>query len=102
MQVTYLSNDGTYKHDTAARIEAIMYAGRDISILNYSGGGDAEDPGVPPVFTTTKEALSMYTGLFICSAGNNGRNTDTTKHYPSDYADESNREYNEFSKRVTL
>lgn len=64
---------------TSAVIEALNYANlNDILITNnsYGGGGYSE------IF---KEAISNYRGLFVASAGNNGRNADNIPHYPSSY-----------------
>ena len=98
--VEYNSKNQNYYFDTIARIEAIMNASFDIPILNYSGGSLTEDPDLPPGFTTTQEALKLYDGLFITSAGNNALNVDNTPHYPSDYADETNLTYEMFYNRV--
>ena len=60
----------------------------NIDIINYSGGGSNNDE-------YRKIAINNYTGLFVCSAGNDNYNNDTTLHYPSDYSRNQ-----EFSDRV--
>lgn len=65
--------------DSSAIVSAITYAtNNQIPILNMSGG------------TTTniyemKIAIQNYPGLFVCSAGNSGKNNDINPHYPSNY-----------------
>ncbi len=60
--------------------EAINYAERNgIQILNFSGGTYNESDGI-------KQALESYSGLFICSAGNDTLDTDEFTHYPSSYS----------------
>ena len=61
--------------------EAIKYAGRNgIPILNMSlgwyEGNSRYDYALDSVINT-------YSGLVVCSAGNNGVNTDDNLHYPS-------------------
>ena len=50
----------------------------NIPILNYSGGGEGTNAAL-------QEAINNYTGLFICAAGNNGRNIDSNAYYPACY-----------------
>lgn len=67
--------------------KAINYAiNNNISILNYSGGGNSRNNNL-------YNALNNYKGIFITSAGNGslvdgayiGYDTDNTPHYPSGY-----------------
>lgn len=66
----------------AAVIDAIEYADSvGIQILNYSGGGynyttDAAHRQV---------AIQQYSGLFVCSAGNDNKDNDVFSYYPSDH-----------------
>lgn len=54
----------------SSQITAIEYAiNNDIPILNYSRGGSIND-------TVFKDAIQTYKGLFICSAGNDGKDLD--------------------------
>ena len=81
-----LSNDGT--------IQAINWAkNNDIPILNYSAGAYESRE-------TIKAALDSYSGLFVCSAGNDSLNVDVTAHYPSEYSDETNASYSNVSDRI--
>lgn len=66
---------------TAWLRDGINYAqNNNISILNHSGGGYTDDQSV-------LAAVNNYTGLFVCSAGNDSYNTDINgiPHYPSSY-----------------
>ncbi len=66
----------------SATIEAIKYADEiGIDILNLSGGWYGYTADV----ITTRTQIENFDGLFVCSAGNKGYNTDNIKHYPSDY-----------------
>ena len=70
---------GNGKSNAEWIIKAFRYAiEKDIPILNYSAGGYGRDPDLIDV-------LDNYTGLLVCSAGNDAMNTDTTSHYPSGY-----------------
>lgn len=62
-------------------IEAINYAEEQgIQILNLSGGGyDTEN-------TSLYETIQNYSGLFVCAAGNNNKDTDVEEFYPSSYS----------------
>lgn len=51
----------------------------NIDVLNYSGGGTTDH-------ATRRVAIGNFQGLFVCAAGNNDRNNDTTRYYPSDYS----------------
>lgn len=101
-QKYYIINGNEIKQEwrakTSAVTEAITYAiWNNIPILNYSFGGyDSQSEE----FLERETEIKNYTGLFVCSAGNESNNNDTTKHYPSNYADETNADYNEFSDRV--
>ena len=59
--------------------DAIEYAEeKGIKILNYSGGGVEYSADVAA-------AISNYSGIIICAAGNSGVNNDTTPFYPASY-----------------
>lgn len=63
--------------NTASACEAIQYAeDHGITILNYSAGSYTSNAQLAA-------AIQNYSGLFICSAGNDGMNTDTTPFYPA-------------------
>ncbi len=67
---------GYYDPDDVA--QAIIYAESiGIDILNFSAGGNN--------YKEIYDAIQQFTGLFVCSAGNDSLNTDTTPHYPSCY-----------------
>ena len=67
------------KFDSGAVVDAIEYAEENgIPILNYSGGGNS-------VNNTMKVAISEYSGLFVCAAGNEYADNDSVGHYPSNY-----------------
>ncbi|MBE7078715.1 MAG: hypothetical protein E7380_02505 [Clostridiales bacterium] len=81
----------------AAIVKAIVWAtNNNIPILNHSIGISSN--GI--LFSLHKAAIKNYTGLFVCSAGNEGEDVDVNPHYPSDYCNESNASYNDFSDRV--
>ncbi len=64
---------------TSAIVDAIQYAEKmGAQICNISFGGYEEDP----VLKRTIEESSM---LFVCAAGNEARNIDTTPIYPAGY-----------------
>jgi subtilisin family serine protease len=72
-----LSGDGT----TFAAIAAIKYAyDNGARIINNSWGGGSYSQAL-------KDTIEQYAAdaLFICSAGNVGRNNDTTPVYPASY-----------------
>ena len=73
------SSDG--KVSTSSAIAAIYCVEEmGIPIINYSSGWyDNYDYAM---YT----AIQDYSGLFVCSAGNKGKDNDTDDHYPSDYA----------------
>lgn len=63
-------------------ISAINYANDDnvkIDILNYSGGGYNNSSYV----TSREQSIRNYSGLFVCSSGNNENDNDVNSHYPS-------------------
>lgn len=71
------NNDGTFSLDNI--VSAINYAEEEnIPILNLSIGG-------PDYSTTQYAAIQNYSGLVVCSAGNNSQNTDQSMQYPSCY-----------------
>ena len=62
-------------------VNAINYAQTaNIDILNMSFGS-ADYNGA------LEAAISNYTGLIVASAGNNNKNTDNNRHYPSSFTD---------------
>lgn len=62
---------------------AIVYAEEiGIDILNFSGGWLADSPQYDYAL---QSAIENYSGLFVCAAGNNGRNNDEFPDYPSCY-----------------
>ncbi len=57
-------------------VEAIDYAEEvGIDILNFSAGGR--------YYKEIEEAIKKFSGLFICSAGNDAQDNDKIEHYPS-------------------
>lgn len=63
--------------------EAITYAAeKNIPILNISLSSDYEIPG-------WTEALQNYSGLIVCSAGNDNKNIDDYPVYPASYPNEN-------------
>ena len=93
-------NNTNWIFDTAASVRAVSEATLDIAVLNYSSGtyeDNSEGQGWP---NTWRSALKLYRGVFVCSAGNEGSNNDTKPHYPSEFSDETNKEYVDFSSRV--
>ena len=72
--------DATGNGNAAMQARAVNFAASvNIPILNFSGGGTAND-------TSLRSAISNYTGLFVCAAGNGGTNNDTSPVYPSEYS----------------
>lgn len=66
--------------DVGAVISAIEYANTvGIKILNFSGGGSSSGTSAK----SYEIAIRNYSGLMVCSAGNNSRNNDSIPHYPS-------------------
>lgn len=64
---------------TSAIVDAIYYAEKmGASICNISFGGYEEDP-------TLKRTIEESNMLFVCAAGNEARNSDTTPIYPAGY-----------------
>lgn len=76
LQVTTAA--GGFNEDAIAA--AIYYAEEnDIPILNLS-------VSYPNVIPSVEAAIRAYSGLLVCTAGNEGKNNDTYLHrYPSDY-----------------
>lgn len=59
--------------------EALTYAMQnDISIVNMSWWNFPNDPAL-------SQAISNYTGLFVCISGNAGTNIDDTPNYPASF-----------------
>ncbi|MCL2621860.1 MAG: leucine-rich repeat protein [Firmicutes bacterium] len=68
---------GTSSSDAAAA--AIDFAASvNIKVLNYSIGGTNDHAG-------RKHSIQHYTGLFVCSAGNENSYSEVNKKYPSYY-----------------
>lgn len=89
LKVDFINNEGKCKFDSSAIVNAIIWAiDNNIDILNLSGSGTTEN-------IAYKAALNNFTGLFVCSAGNDANNNDNIRYYPSDYA-----QGQEFSNRV--
>lgn len=62
-------------------VNAINYAQTaNIDILNMSLGTTSYNGAL-------ETAISNYTGLIVAAAGNNNKNTDDTRHYPSSFTD---------------
>ena len=60
-------------------IQAITYAtNQGIHIINYSVEVNTDVPAL-------SQEIANYPGLFVTSAGNDGKNNDDTAHYPSGY-----------------
>ena len=95
LQVVYWDTDfSDWRLSGSGAISAISWAiNNDIPILNYSAGTDEQFPAL-------QAALEPYTGLFVCSAGNDASDNDTTAHYPSEYADETNNAYSNVSNQI--
>lgn len=73
-----VSNGNGYLNINAT-CEAIAYAERNgIKILNYSAGGNNPCPEL-------EAAIKEYSGLFVCSAGNDNEDNDDVAFYPADY-----------------
>lgn len=95
LQVVYWDTDlSDWRLKSSSVISAISWAiNNDIPILNYSAGTYEQRPAI-------QAALEPYTGLFVCSAGNDASDNDTTAHYPSEYADETNNAYSNVSNQI--
>ncbi len=66
--------------NVSAVIDAINYANdNNIPILNYSGGSRSQGT----LYATRDVAIKNYYGLFVCAAGNDNSNNDTTPFYPA-------------------
>ena len=77
-----INNTTTGQGNVAGRvIDAITYAvNNHIPILNFSWGGFSDSFGF-------KNAIDSYTGLFVCSAGNNDKNINLgyNPRYPASW-----------------
>ena len=51
-----------------------------IPVLNYSGGSNGK------FLNSQYKTLKDYPGVFVCAAGNDGKNNDITQVYPSHYS----------------
>ena len=87
--VSLRADDDTIDHceSPEAVINAVLYAeNHNIPIINFSGGfgplGDA--PITPEQATALAIAISLYSGLFVCAAGNSGVEIGTNNNilYP--------------------
>lgn len=71
--------DGYLHAQDSALAAALNYAQQiHLPIVNFSGGGYGSD-------TSEKNSITNFSGLYICSAGNDGTNNDINHHYPSGY-----------------
>jgi len=80
LQVVYYDTyySGWY-FDIFAVIDAIHYATQSgIPVINYSAGWNT-------YHALEKQVISQYPGLFVCAAGNNNSNNDTTPFYPANH-----------------
>ncbi|MFQ9514307.1 MAG: S8 family serine peptidase [Eubacterium sp.] len=68
-----VGDDGFYSN---AAVKAITYAANmGIDVVNYSSSFSSKN-------TAFEAALNNYLGIFVTSAGNNGRDNDVTGNYP--------------------
>lgn len=74
--------DHTLAVDTVDIANAILYASSSADIINMSFGGTAH---APEVFNALKHAQTRNV-LFVCTAGNDARDNDTTPYYPAAYS----------------
>ena len=64
---------------TSSIVQAIQYAEQmGAQICNLSFGGDSDDP-------VLREVMEQSDMLFVCAAGNDGRNIDSKPAYPAAY-----------------
>lgn len=78
MALKFLDNEGVgYISNSIICIEYALAKG--VKILNNSWGGDGYSDSLKDAIKACEDAGV----LFIAAAGNNGRNTDITPHYPS-------------------
>ncbi|MBC9784485.1 S8 family serine peptidase [Heliobacterium chlorum] len=81
MSLKFIGPDGF--GSTSNAISAIEYAKQmGATLANNSWGGGGYDPAL-------KEAIDSFGKLFVCAAGNDGKNTDLSPTYPACY-DSSN------------
>jgi len=81
--------EGKKYFDPYAVVKEINWSiNNNIDIINYSGGRD-------DIYEPQKNAIENYSGLLVCSAGNDSYDVDINKHYPSDYSRDQS-----FSSRV--
>lgn len=67
------------EYDPGDVTEAINYAEEiGIDILNFSAGGSTYDKNM-------EEAIANFSGLFVCSAGNDFTDNDKQNHYSSNF-----------------
>lgn len=80
MALRFIDASGVgYTADAVAAIEYAIDMGADISNASWGGGPDSQ------VLRDAIDAAGSAGQLFVASAGNEGRDTDTTPHYPSGY-----------------
>ncbi len=85
----HMEREGKNYFDPYAVVKAINWSiNNNIDIINYSGGRD-------DIYEPQKNAIENYSGLLVCSAGNDSYDVDINKHYPSDYSRDQS-----FSSRV--
>jgi subtilisin family serine protease len=81
MALKFLSDSGS--GTTSDAIECVLYAANNgARLTNNSWGGG----GFSSALVEAIEVAGLRGQLFIAAAGNNGRNTDISPHYPSSYA----------------
>jgi len=78
LKVVYEDENGNERRPLYGIANAIEYAASiSIPILNIS----MSTQETPKLI----QAVNNYTGLMVCSAGNDNKNNDTNEHYPSNY-----------------
>lgn len=79
IKITPLKFMDKYKGYTSDAIKAIQYAvNEEIEILNCSFGSDEYNPAL-------QEVMQNSPILFVCAAGNDGRNIDQEPYYPASF-----------------
>ncbi|OAD21914.1 serine protease, subtilase family, partial [Candidatus Thiomargarita nelsonii] len=80
MAVKFLDDSGSGSTDDA--IESVLYAvDNGAHILSNSWGGDDFSQGLEDAISYAND----HDVLFVAAAGNDGRDTDVSPHYPSSY-----------------
>jgi len=81
MALKFLGANGS--GSTSGAVQAIDYAlAKGARVLNNSWGGGGDSTALRAAVIRSRDAGAV----FVAAAGNNGRDTDATPHYPSDYA----------------